>query len=353
MSIATPYRRVLITRLRFIGDIILTTPVIRAVRAACPNAFIAYLGEKEAVRLLDNFPGLDEVIGFDFARPTVMETYRVARKLRRQRFDLVLDLFSNPRSALLTFLSGAHVRVGLERKGRGVLYTIRIPDDGATRTAVQFHQRFAEAVGIPPVSPRTEIFITDTEKKEAAAFVEERLGHGIRRPLIGIHPGATWPAKRWLAERFGRLAHRLSAELQADVLVTTGPNDRDAVAAAASGESPPPALLPVMDLRRLAAIISLCDAYVSNDAGPMHIAAAVGTPTVGLFGPGEEHIWFPYDPADGHHALRRDVPCHPCHLDFCNRTGDGFMECMKLLTVNDVFEAVKLALQTRSRPPVH
>jgi ADP-heptose:LPS heptosyltransferase len=81
----------------------------------------------------------------------------------------------------------------------------------------------------------------------------------------------------------------------------------------------------------------------------MHIAAAVGTPTIGLFGPGEEDIWFPYDPAKGHRALRKDVPCHPCHLDHCNRTGTGYMECMQLLTVDDVAAAVDGALALRAR----
>jgi ADP-heptose:LPS heptosyltransferase len=83
---------------------------------------------------------------------------------------------------------------------------------------------------------------------------------------------------------------------------------------------------------------------VANDAGPMHIAVAVGTPTIGIFGPGEEDIWFPYDSADGHRALRKDVPCHPCHLDFCDRQGDGYMECMNLLSVDEVLHAIKSLL---------
>jgi ADP-heptose:LPS heptosyltransferase len=97
-------------------------------------------------------------------------------------------------------------------------------------------------------------------------------------------------------------------------------------------------------LRRLAAAIAACDVFVSNDAAPMHISAALGTPTVGLFGPGEETIWFPYGAGGGHVALRKEVPCHPCHLDVCNRTGNGFMECMKLLSFSEVFAAVERAL---------
>ena len=81
----------------------------------------------------------------------------------------------------------------------------------------------------------------------------------------------------------------------------------------------------------------------------MHISAAVGTPTVGIFGPGEENIWFPYPANEGHKALRRDVPCHPCHLDICNREDDGYMECMKLLSADDVLEAVKNGLSFKTK----
>ena len=101
-------------------------------------------------------------------------------------------------------------------------------------------------------------------------------------------------------------------------------------------------------MRVLAAIISHCDLYVSNDAGPMHIAAALGVPTIGLFGPGEENIWFPYDRAHGHMALRHDVVCHPCHQDFCPRTGDGYMECMKLLKGATVLGEALEVLKSRA-----
>ena len=104
-----------------------------------------------------------------------------------------------------------------------------------------------------------------------------------------------------------------------------------------------------LPLRQLAALYAAAEVVVSNDAGSMHIAAAVGTPTIGLFGPGEEDIWFPYDAAAGHTALRKDVPCHPCHLDVCTREGEGFMECMKLLTVDEVTRAVEAALNRSKR----
>ncbi len=350
MSVNRAYQRILISRLRFIGDIVLTTPVLRAVRAAHPDAFIAYLGDKNAVTLLEQNPCIDEIIGYDFSRPSVLEQARVGFMLRQRKFDLAIDLFGNPRSALLTYLSGAPVRVGPDRKGRGRLYTVRVKDDGRPKTAVAFHHQYTSAVGIPPVTETTEITFTQAEREEALATLRALSGGQLpdsSRRLIGLHPGATWPAKRWFAERFGQLADRLASELNCRVVVTAGPGDGDAINAMRNVSTIHPLLLPVLPLRKLAAIIASCDVFVSNDAGPMHIAAATGTPTIGLFGPGEDNIWFPYNPSAGHIALRKNVPCHPCHLDFCNRAGDGFMECMKLLSVNDVLEAVSSVLKVR------
>ncbi len=345
------FQRILLTRMKFIGDVVLTTPVIRSIRNALPDAYIAYLGEKHAVSLLERNPCLDEIIPFDFSRPTVIEQPRVAFNLRRRKFDLAIDLFNNPRSALLTYLSGAKTRVGAERKGRGSLYTIRVKDDGIPKTAIAFHNQFIRAVGIEPTSDKTEVVLSDDERREARIYLRwldhENIPLDINKPMVCIHPGATWPAKRWLPDRFGELADLLVAKLGVQVIMIGGTNDAAAINSTLKRSVSNVKVLHALPLRQLAAIISHCSLFVGNDAGPMHIAAAVGTPTVGLFGPGEENIWFPYTAASGHNALRRDVPCHPCHLDFCNREGDGYMECMKLLTVREVFEVAKKSLDVK------
>jgi heptosyltransferase-2 len=335
MPHAVEYKRILLTRLRFIGDVVLTTPILRSVRNAFPGAYIAYLGDREAVSLLENNPSLDEILPYDFSRPAILEQIRVARVVRSRHFDLVIDMFNNPRSALLTFATGAPVRVGLERKGRGALYTVRVTDDGAPKTAVQFHNQFLRAAGITPTAEATEIFLTSEEREAIHAMLPEGSG-----PLVGIHPGATWPAKRWFPEQFAALSDGLQKR-GVRVFLTSGPNDTDTIRQVLEASSIVPHVLPVLRLRQLAAAISWCDVYVSNDAGPMHIGPALGVPTVGLFGPGEENIWFPYDPSLGHSALRKNVPCHPCHKDFCPREEEGYMECMKLLGVDEVFAAVE------------
>jgi len=338
--------------MKFIGDVVLTTPIIRSVRTAFPEAHIAYLGEKGAVSLLEQNPNLNEIIPFDFSRPTLVEQPRVALQLRRRRFDLVIDLFGNPRSALLAYLTGARTRVGPERKGRGSLYTMQVVDDGKPKTAIEFHNQYIRAVGIEPTSSQTEIFLTEDERREARIYLQwldyENIPLDLDKPIIGIHPGATWPAKHWLPERFAELADLITAKLGAQILLIAGPNDAKTVQAVMKHSFSSVKLLAGLPLRQLAAILAQCSLFVANDAGPMHMAVAVGTPTIGLFGPGEGNIWFPYPEADGHLALRKDVPCHPCHLDVCNREGDGYMECMKLLSVSAVFEAVQQRMSAMS-----
>jgi lipopolysaccharide heptosyltransferase II len=345
---STAYKRILVSRMKFIGDVVLTTPVVRSLRNAFPDAYIAYMADAQAASLLEHNPHLNEIIPFDFSRPTWREQARVAALLWRRRFDLAIDLFGNPRSALLTFLTGAQTRVGLDRPGRGKLFTVRVQDEPGRKTAIDFHMQFLKAIGVPATSQRTELFLTDTER-EAARRMLSGVVHKTR-PLVCLHPGATWPAKRWGPDRFAVLAQTLRSRLNASVVLTAGPNDAGVIADVLKASAEPIPVFSGLPLRRLAALLSVSRAYVVNDSGPMHIAAAVGTPTIGIFGPGEEDIWFPYDPALGHCALRHDVTCHPCHLDFCNRPGDGYMECMSGLAVDTVAAAVERALQAPAQP---
>ena len=341
--------RILLSRMKFIGDVVLTTPLIRSVRTAHPEAFLAYLGDSIAVTLLENNPYLDEIIPYDFSRSDLREQSRVALALRRRRFDVAIDLFGNPRSALLMFLGGAPVRVGPDRRGRGLLYTIRVRNDDGPMNAIEFHNRYLRAAGIAPSSTRTEIFLTEDERRQGKELLSRALGLSLEslrdHTVIGIHPGATWPAKKWFPERFAQLARTLRRRPGTLVVLTAGAKDGETVAAVQAASPEPLPVLRALPLRGLAAAIAACSAYVANDAGPLHIAAAVGTPTVGLFGPGEDAIWFPYPAEEGHRALRKEVPCHPCHLDVCNRSGGAFMECMALLSVEEVAEAVAGALR--------
>ena len=293
---AKQYHRILLTRLKFIGDIVFTTPLIHTLRDRYPNAYIAYLGDRNGVSLLERNPYLDEIFSIDFSRNTTLQQLQLFYRLNRKQFDLVVDLFCNPRSALLSYATQAPVRVGGDLPGRGRLYTVRIKDDGIPKSAVEFHYQSLKAAGIEPKYFAPEIFLTEDEKKESRRYLEWQ-GIDFSKPIVALHPGGTWPAKLWPAERFADLADLLIAKTHAQIVLTKGPRDGEAAGKVESAVVGGVLSLPVLPLRQLAAILSLCAAYVANDSGPMHIAAAVGTPTIGLFGPGEENIWFPYTPA--------------------------------------------------------
>ncbi|MFI5251752.1 MAG: glycosyltransferase family 9 protein [Bacteroidota bacterium] len=337
--------RILISRMKFIGDIVLTTPVIHAVRDRYPDAFIAFLGEYEGAALLENNPHLNEILKYDFSRPDIIEQTRMAFALRKRKFDVFIDLFSNPRTALLAYLSGANIRIGKDAPGRGNLYTHRIGDDGKKKTAIEFHYRYVEPIDVSQKYRKTELYLTDAEIREAKIFLQWQ-NIDLKKPVIGLHPGATWPAKMWQKESFVELIDLINAKLHCQVVITQGPKEAGLAAEISKAAVGNVVVLNPLPLRQLAAVIRQFNVYVANDSGPMHISVAVGTKTIGIFGPGEDDIWFPYTPPyyeaeAGHIALRKDVPCHPCHLDFCNRSGAEFMECMKLLSVKEVFEEVE------------
>ena len=190
--------------------------------------------------------------------------------------------------------------------------------------------------------------ISADERAEASALLRKTVGDD--RPCVAMHPGATWPAKMWLPERFAGVASQAQTDLGVRVILTAGPGDGEAIRKVQKALTTPLPVFMSLPLRQLAALLGACSACIANDSGPMHIAAAVGTPTIGIFGPGEENIWFPYDAAAGHTALRHDVVCHPCHLDFCNRDGDLYMECMQGLTREEVYRALTRAVSYRSTP---
>jgi ADP-heptose:LPS heptosyltransferase len=344
-----PINRILISRMKFIGDVILTTPLIHAVRARYPEAYLAYLGDSEAVSLLEHNPHLNEIVPFDFSRPTISEQTSVIRRIRKGRYDVFIDLFCNPRSAIIAFASGASMRIGMDVRGRGMLYTHRIRDDGKRKTAIDFHYQYAAPIDVKPTHRRTEIYLADDERTAGRQFLRDA-GVPDGALIVGLHPGATWPAKIWPVEKFIGLAQRCAAEPGVKVIVTQGPRDTSLLKSIRESLGNNIIILPEMRLRKLAGVISQFSVYVTNDCGPMHISAAVGTPTIGIFGPGEDDIWFPYLPPSypvdaGHLALRHDVPCHPCHLDYCNRTGKEYMECMTGLSEETVFRAVSARIR--------
>ena len=336
-------RRILVTRLKYIGDVVLTTPILRSVRERYPDAFIAYLTDAKAAPLLERNPNLDEIIPYDFSRPSPLEQLRIGLRLRQRRFDAVVDLYSNPRSALLTWASGASIRIGRDVRGRGRVYTHRMGDFGSLTPAIEFHYQYFKPLSVDPRHWKTEIFLSDEERREARIYLELN-GVDCSKPVVAVHPGATWPNKMWPKERFATLIDQLRAKSNVQVVVSPGPEDKALVEFISNASVAPSFVLPVLPLRQLAGILSLCNVFVTNDCGPMHIAVAVGCKTIGIFGPEPVNVWFPYAREDGHLPVYRDIECSPCRKTSCFRQGNDYLECMTLISVDEIVGEVKKRL---------
>ncbi len=330
--------RVLLVRPRFLGDPCLTLPALEAVREAAPGARVAYLIEEESAPLLDGDPRVDELVTIA-RKPGAFATARLIARLRRFAPDLAIDFFCNPRTAIWTFASGARVRVGYPNKGwRSALYTHH--SRPRTLSAVGFHLASLTAIGWPAPERMPRLHLGEAARAEARAALAG-LGVDPGAPLVGFHPGARWPTRRWATDRFAALAARfLEAEPQGVALVTGGPGDDQRVAEVRGG-LPPSRTRAILrwPLPRLVALQSLCRAFVSGDTGPMHTAVAVGCPTLALMSKSRAAMFFPYPEALGHRAHTARVECSPCDRDEC-----ADLRCLHRLSVDGAWSRLSAML---------
>ena len=328
-------QRILLIRLSSLGDIVLTTPAIRAVRGHFPDAHIAMLVGKQSAEVLQANPHLDEIITFDRVAKDkdTGEMLRIARVLRESRFTLAIDLQRKFRTALLMYLGGV-----AERVGKGRLCTLSVPEQGNKHATAHYFD-LLHAVDIPAVDQRLEMFLVESERAEASQRFDTA-GVSQTGLKVGFFPGAGWKLREWMPERFASIGDRLVQHFSAEVLIFGGEKESELVHSVANLMSAP--AVPFagnLQVRELAACIEKCDLFLTNDTGPMHIAAAVGTPTVSLFGPGN-HIRF-QPLGELHQIIRHDVPCSPCK-QFTDKCKDNI--CMKKITVDEVWQSISDAL---------
>lgn len=338
-------KNILLIRLSSLGDIVLTSPAIRAVRQHFPEAHISMLVGKQSADLLTANPHLDEVITFDrkAGNKDTGQMRRVIRLLRERRFDLVIDFQRKFRTSLLGYLSGAKCRVGYHQPN-GMLCTVRVPDRsnravraGRLSSAPAIDRYFAllHPIGVEATDKTLELFITDEDRAFSHEIMDTK-GIAADRPKVGLFPGAAWKLREWMPDRFAAIGDRAAKQFDAPVLLFGGPHEGELVQQV--GDLMTTAAIPLagtLGLRQLAALIEQCDLFITNDTGPMHIAAAMQTPTVALFGPGDHIRFQPLDPI--HTTIRHHVSCNPCK-QFTNKCKNNI--CMKLITVDEVWETV-------------
>ena len=339
-------RRILVSRLRFMGDIILTTPLISALKKQYPDAVIDYLAEPPYIELLKNHPEISGLISFDrklYSQLSIIKSlkaqWKLITRLRRQKYDLAIDLFGIPRSAWLMWVSGAPIRIGGCFRYRSHLFTHCFKTQKKRISAINFHQLALDRIGIAPALSKPELFLAENELKWAWNYIKKS-GIDPNKPIIGIYPGATWPAKIWPIQRFVQLTKKILTDSDHHIFIVVGPEDKSLIENNFFNLGSKVVIGDLLTLRKLAALMYHFSIFITNDCGPMHIAPAVGTPTIGIFGPGDPVIWFPYDRNSGHRVIIKDTDCSPCHQDECSIQH----QCMTKISVEDVYVSVKEVL---------
>ncbi len=326
--------KILLVRLRLVGDVVFTTPAVRALRRRYPDAHIAYVVEEEAAAVVRGNPHLDEVIVIPGprARGRLRSDLSLTLRLRRTRFDLAIDFHGGPRSSLLTWLSGATTRIGYEVSGRSWMYTTCVPRPRALRPrhSVVSQWDVLTPLGISPPDVETDA-LEMLEDPVAAASVDQRLAAaGVREadPIVVVHVSAGNPFRRWPAASFVDLVCRLvAADPRRRVILTSGPSDASAkagIASAARDRLPAeqqPAIVRCgeFDLAELRSLIGRAALYIGGDSGPLHVAGTTGVPVVGLYGPTLPVRSQPYRGARffGAAAEVQGLSCRPCDQRHC------------------------------------
>ncbi|MBI3011158.1 MAG: glycosyltransferase family 9 protein [Candidatus Omnitrophica bacterium] len=285
-------QRMLFIRTDRLGDVLLNLPAVFALRAVYPTAHLAMLVQPGLVELFDRRCGVDQCLPDEAAVriPWWLEAIRLAHRLRAGRFDVVI--VSNPHKTfhLATFLAGIPVRVGYDRKW-GWLLTHRIPDrkGSGQRHEVEYNLELLKPLGIAvPERPQCELPLDEEANAQCDRLIQGR-GITLTEPLVAVHPWSSSANKQWAMERFRRLVQQLAQRPDVKVVVIGGQEERDRASEVIPGEERELIvnLVGCLSLRELAALLRRVQVLVTNDSGPMHIAAAVGTPVVALFGTGD------------------------------------------------------------------
>ena len=347
-------------RLRLIGDVMFTTPVVRALRRAWPDARMTYLVEPDAAPVVRNNPHLDEVIVAPRTRGLrrVADDLALARRLRRQRFDVALDLHGGPRSAWLTWASGARERIGYDIAGRRWMYTRIVPRARELRPRHSVANQWDLLAAVPGWNGGAPDPERDAVEMALDAAADRRMearliaaGVGPDAELVVIHVSAGNPFRRWPEPFFAETAARIAAVNPRRRLVfSSGPSDREAAGRIAAiareqlgGDAGRIVDLGEFDLQELRALIGRSRLFVGGDTGPMHIAASTATPVVGIYGPTLSARSAPWRaPALRTISVERhDLPCRPCDQRAC---APGDFRCLTQLLPATVIAAAEEAL---------
>ena len=331
------YRHILLIKPSSLGDIVHAMPTCAAIRRAYPKARLTWLAKREWAGLVERIDGVDRVWPVE---STLTGWLSQVSLLRAERFDLVLDLQGLFRSAAIGWLSGSPLLVGFAngREGSPWFYSRRVPVPQLEMHAVDRYLLVAKAVGaVESGTPEFHFRIPQADHDEVDRLLS-RSGVTPGTNWVAMNVSARWPTKRWPAASFAEVADRLQQEGYGAVVMIGGPDERaDVAAVSAMMKTPAIDLTGATTVGLLPALLSRASLMMTNDSGPMHIAAAIGTPVVALFGPTSAARTGPY--GVGHSVLTGKVPCSPCFSRTCHNTLP--LECLRAVSPEEVLAAAR------------
>jgi heptosyltransferase-2 len=348
------FHKILVVQTAFIGDVLLTTPLLKAVRQLFPYTTISVLVRPPSQSLLKNNPDVDEILIYDKRGSDrgIKAFFRVVKELRKSNFNLALSPHRSLRTALLLWMAGIPKRIGFKTGLGQYLYHHRVPFR-SYKHDIERNLSLLAPLTLTPKIFSTEMVLPVTQEDQAAATqLLEKAGVDLKRkPLIGISPGSIWPTKRWIPEKFSELIPQLIENYRGTVLLLGSGEDVNLCKKISSqcrfrSEEHRRCLINLAGqttLSDLAAIIDRCDLFITNDSGPMHIASARKIPTVAIFGSTV--------PSQGYAPLHKKavvvektLPCRPCGEHGRKKCPQEHFLCMQAITVEEVLEAAERLL---------
>jgi ADP-heptose:LPS heptosyltransferase len=346
--------RILVVKAAGIGDLILAVPALRALRTRFPGAAIDLLVTPKCADLLKYCPYINQVHVIQtrgmqnrVSMSDLLTLMKTLGALRKTRYDMLINLYhlfsdrGARRMKALCKTIRPRCTIGRNTDGRGAFYDAWIPDSWgrepfAGRHEVLLNLEVVRILGAEAPTGGLEFWVGDEERLGMEEILLEEGVAAKKSPRIVLNPGADAVYKRWPEEHFGRLADLLVQRFSAEVFIVGGPDDRSVAERVFSGmQGNAFDLVGKLTLLQLAAFLEGCDMVVSNDTGPMHLAAAVATPVVALFGPGNPRRYGPYGPEGFHRVIQGGASCSPC-----SRFGCRDKDCMIEITPERVLETV-------------
>ncbi len=338
-ELARQPRNILVKEVNWLGDLVISLPALRALRAAYPSAELAVLVKQELAGFFDGLGWVDRVIAYRVrrGRQSWADQWRIIQTIRASSFDLAVTFPKSFESVLWTALAGVPCRAGLATQLRGPLLTHRAARSEALRRGhqmLEYLQMLRDTLGIETIARSPVLEVGAQRKRMMAEWLSSRRQRP-QRPLVALAAGAAYgPAKEWPAERYAALVDRLG--IDHECVLVGAPAERERCQEIASRSSTGALVAAgVTDVGDLVALLSLCDAFAGNDSGAMHVAGALGIPTVGIFGSTSAERTGPLGPRV--RVLYDKVECSPCFARTCRF---GHYDCLNRISVEGVVAAL-------------